>query len=253
MTPENALLSGIVGSTAYGLAGPGSDIDTIGVFAAPTAQFHGLNKPQETIDNADNKPDFTYHEAGKFCRLALAGNPTIMELLWLPPDLYEVRTNLGYELIGIRMAFLSAKRTRDAYLGYATSQVERLERRGDGSFSADTRKRTAKHARHLYRLCQQGYQLYTTGTLTVRLRNPQAFIDFGDRVAAADVGAARDLIAGFERAFDQADTVLPDQPDKRVVEDWLLRVRAHYWKEDTDVDVRQFPQSQHRDPADDPR
>lgn len=30
------LLAGIVGSTAYGLAGPDSDVDRLGVFAVPT-------------------------------------------------------------------------------------------------------------------------------------------------------------------------------------------------------------------------
>jgi hypothetical protein len=35
----NILLSGIVGSTAYGLANEHSDIDRLGVYAAPTEEF----------------------------------------------------------------------------------------------------------------------------------------------------------------------------------------------------------------------
>src|SRR3981081_1855555 len=66
------------------------------------------------------------------------------ELVWLPDELYEVRTPLGDELISIRSSLLSAKRVRDAFLGYPTQQFRRLENRGDGSFSADLRKRTAK-------------------------------------------------------------------------------------------------------------
>ena len=31
------LLSGIVGSTAYGLAGPDSDVDRLGMYAAPSS------------------------------------------------------------------------------------------------------------------------------------------------------------------------------------------------------------------------
>jgi predicted nucleotidyltransferase len=222
----NVLLAGIVGSTAYGLAVPDSDIDRLGIFAAPTEAFHGLHAPKDS--HVTSAPDATYHEAAKACRLILGGNPTASEILWLPDDLYEVRTDLGDELIGIRSAFLSAKRTRDAYLGYATQQFRKLEARGDGSFSADTRKRTAKHARHLYRLCEQGYELYATGNLMIRLANPQQFLDFGEQVAAGHIDVARDLMAGYEAAFDAADTVLPDQPDERVVEDWLLRVREHY-------------------------
>lgn len=146
--PGTILLSGVVGSTAYGLATEDSDTDRLGIFAAPTVAFHGLHKPQES--HVTTHPDATYHEAAKWVRLALGGNPTVTELAWL--ERYEIRTPLGEELVSIRSALLSAKRIRDAYLGYATQQFRKLENRGDGSFSADTRKRTSKHARHLWRL-----------------------------------------------------------------------------------------------------
>lgn len=226
MTVSNLLLSGIVGSTAYGLAGPESDIDRLGVFAAPTATFHGLTAPAESVVSV--KPDATYHEARKYCALALGGNPTAAELMWLPDDLYETTTPLGMELIGIREAFQSAKRTRDAYLGYATQQFRRLETRADGTFSADTRNRTAKHARHLMRLCAQGYQLYATGQLPIRLDDPQRFLSFGERVAGGDIDHARQMMAQHEALFDAATSVLPDEPDRAVVEAWLLRVRREF-------------------------
>lgn len=222
----NVLLAGVVGSTAYGLAGPDSDIDRLGAFVAPTTSFHGLTFPQESV--VSSKPDATYHEARKYCSLALGGNPTVSELMWL--DSHEVTTPLGLELIGIRSAFLSAKRTRDAYLGYATQQFRKLEARGDGSFSADTRKRTAKHARHLRRLCHQGFQLYATGDLQIRLDSPQEFLDFGEQVAAGNIDTARQMMAHYEHLFDTTPTVLPDEPNRAVVEDWLLRVRATYYE-----------------------
>jgi predicted nucleotidyltransferase len=226
--PDDAgtvLLSGIVGSTAYGLAGPDSDVDRLGMFAAPTYQLLGLHTPKDS--HVTVHPDSTLHEAGKAARLILAGNPTAAELLWLPDDLYETRTPLGDEAIAIRGAFLCAKRTRDAYLGYATQQFTKLLSRGDGSFSSDTRKRTAKHARHLMRLTIQGLGLYETGTLTVRLEDPQRYRDFGERVAA-DPEASRPFMAEAEHRFDTARTVLPDEPDTATVEAWLVRVRrAH--------------------------
>ena len=153
MIPGTVLLAGVVGSTAYGLAHAGSDTDRLGVFAAPTETFHDLTFPRES--HVTTHPDATYHEARKFCRLVLGCNPTVTELLWLPGDLYEVTTPSGAELVAMRSGFLSARGVRNAYLGYATQQFRKLETRGDGSFSADTRKRTAKHARHLWRLVQQ--------------------------------------------------------------------------------------------------
>ncbi|MEU7907364.1 DNA polymerase beta superfamily protein [Actinoplanes sp. NPDC049118] len=218
MDVRNVLLDGVVGSTAYGLAGPDSDLDRLGLFAAPATAFHGLSSPQESV--VSSKPDATYHEARRYCSLALGGNPTVSELMWL--DSHEVTTPLGEELIGIRSAFLSAKRTRDAYLGYATQQFRKLKAHGDAH------RRTAKHARHLLRLCTQGYELYATGSLRIRLDDPQRFLDFGERVAAGDIEHAREVMAGYEEAFDGCASALPDEPDRRTVEDWLLRVRAAF-------------------------
>lgn len=228
----NVLLQGIVGSVAYGLNTPESDIDRLGMYAAPTVQFHGLHPPvDKKASVVTNKPDITLHEAGKFAKLALGGNPTVMELLWL--DEYEERTVLGNMAIEFRNAFLSAPRVRDAYLGYATQQFRRLESRADGSFASDLKKNTAKHARHLYRLCHQGFTLYTRGVLTIKLENPQAFRDFGDRVAEGNILVAQTMISKYENYFDSFKSVLPDHPDEDRVEQWLLEVRrAHYGQGD---------------------
>jgi uncharacterized protein len=220
------LLAGVVGSTAYGLAHEGSDVDRLGMYAAPAEAFHGLSFPGES--HVSVHPDATYHEARKFCRLALNCNPTVTELLWLPDDLYEVRTSLGAALIGIREAFLSARGVRNAYLGYATQQFRKLEARGDGSFSADTRKRTSKHARHLWRLVQQAADLNATGDLTVRLDAAQAALcmSFGERVAAGDIEHAKACIASAERHFDEYRSILPAAADEQAAEAWLQVVRA---------------------------
>jgi hypothetical protein len=223
----NVLLSGIVGSTAYGLAHEGSDIDRLGVFAAPTESLVGLTRPEDSI--VSTAPDATFHEAGKFVSLLLKANPTVTELLWLPDDLYETRTALGNELILIRREFLSQRYVKDAYLGYASAQFRRLENRGDGSFSADTRKRTAKHARHLARLVDQGRDLYKGGALRVRLENPQWYRDFGDQVAAGDIDAAKAFLADAEVSFAAIRSPLREYPDKAAAEAWLRKVRRAYW------------------------
>lgn len=224
--PGIILLSGTVGSTAYGLAGPGSDVDRLGMFAAPTLSLLGLTTPAES--HVTTSPDSTLHEAGKAARLMLGGNPTVTELLWLPDDLYEVRTALGDEAIGLRTAFLSAKRVKSAYLGYADKQFRKLLSRGDRSFSADTRKRAAKHARHLMRLVDQGFVLYTAGDLVIRLADPERYRAFGEQVAA-DPESVRPFMAAAEERFAGARSVLPDEPDTAAVEAWLLRVRRAHW------------------------
>jgi len=216
------LLQGIVGSTAYGLNHAGSDIDRLGLYAAPAHRFHGLRLPvDKAATEVHHNPDSTLHEARKYCLLALAGNPTVSELLWLPEPLYEVVTPLGSELIGIRSSFLSAPRVRDAYLGYASQQLARLASK---EIRSQPEAKVAKHARHLARLAHQGLELYRTGFLRVRLEDPQWYLDFGQRVAQ-DVSVARSLLADASSFFDEARSPLPERPDEVVVEAWLHRVR----------------------------
>ncbi|MBR7824728.1 nucleotidyltransferase domain-containing protein [Actinospica sp. MGRD01-02] len=224
--PEGAvLLSGIVGSTAYGLAGPDSDVDRLGMFAAPTLDLVRLRPPKDSL--VTTHPDVTFHEAAKALRLFLVCNPTAMELLWLPDGLYETRTGLGDEAIAVRTSFLSARRTKDAYLGYAVQQFRKLMLRDQGS-SASSPARLAKHARHLMRLVEQGYELYTTGQVRVRLEDPEKYRAFGERVAR-DPQAAAAFMADAQERFAEARTVLPEEPDYAVAEDWLLRVRQAFW------------------------
>ncbi|GAA3210445.1 hypothetical protein GCM10020256_08510 [Streptomyces thermocoprophilus] len=147
-----------------------------------------------------------------------------MELVWLPDALYEVRTPLGDELIGIRGSFLSARRVRDAYLGYAGRQFRKLVAKAGRDAPP---RRTAKHARHLKRLCTQGFELYATGRLTVRVDDPDAYHRFGEEVAA-DPSAAEPLLRRFEDAFAATRSVLPELPDERPAEAWLRRVRRSF-------------------------
>ncbi|MEY9864547.1 putative nucleotidyltransferase [Catenulispora sp. GAS73] len=221
--PGTVLLSGIVGSTAYGLSGPGSDVDRLGMFAAPTLSLLGLHTPRDS--HVTSAPDVTFHEAAKLARLALGGNPTASELLWLPDDLYELRTPLGDEAIALRTSLLSAPRVHDAYLGYATQQFRKLLSR-DPTW---THRKIAKHARHLMRLVDQGHELYTTGHVTIRLADPERYRDFGERVAA-DPDAARPFMADAEERFATARSVLPTEANTAAAEDWVLRVRKAFWE-----------------------
>lgn len=225
--PGTVLLAGIVGSTAYGLDHAGSDVDRIGMFARPTSDLLGLATPAESYVYKEPS-DITWHEARKYVSLALKANPTITELLWLAE--YDTGSPLGDELIAIRRSLLSARTVRNAYLGYSTSQLRKLKDRGDGSFSADTRKRTQKHGRHLHRLCQQGTALHATGELTIRLTaaQAQACRDFGEEVAS-DSRIGDKMIAEAEAVFDQPG-VLPDEPDVAAAEAWLLRVRREFYR-----------------------
>src|SRR5258706_14727370 len=71
------------GSKAYGIDVAGSDDDYVGVFVPRLVDLASI-AGVERDTYAENHPDFTIHEIGKFCRLALKGNPAILETLWNP-------------------------------------------------------------------------------------------------------------------------------------------------------------------------
>lgn len=230
MGEMNILLSGIVGSTAYGLAGPDSDVDRLGIFAAPTETLIGLHPPTERqLTIVRNEPsDRVFHEVGKACRLMLRSNPSITEILWLPDELYEVRTELGTSLIGIRSAFLCRPRVKSAFLGYAGDQLRRLINRGQ--FQSTYRARVSKHSRHVARLLISGLELYRTGVLTPRLEDPDSVREFGE-TAAEDPERVTEMLGAYEAMFAEAKSPLPERPDEAKTERWLHRVRAAYYRE----------------------
>lgn len=215
------LLSGVVGSTAYGLATDDSDIDMLGVFAVDTEDLFTLNgsglltKTKVTTD-----PDVTMHEVAKFCNLAAACNPTVSELLWLGG--YVEMNNLGALLLEIRKSFLS-NRVKNTYGGYATQQMKRLEGRGDGSFKSKLRKRKEKHGRHLVRLLIQGSMLLSTGELRVRLTDDEAALC--REISVLDDVSMRKWFDEAIASMDAIDSCLPEAPDYDTINDVLRTVR----------------------------
>jgi uncharacterized protein len=217
MVLKNLILEGIVGSQAYGLETPESDEDRKGIFVESTEKILGLGKVTETYTKYN--PDVEHHEIGKFIKLALAANPTILEMLFL--DNYTVLEPLGKSLVDMRESFLS-NRVAKTYGGYAWQQAERLQRR-EGDFGSDLKKRYAKHARHCFRLLDQGEQLMRTGELRVRVLNRKELFAIGEL-------PPEELIEKFKaryEAFKKAEgfSVLPDEPDSKQTERFLLRVR----------------------------
>jgi hypothetical protein len=210
------VLVGLVGSKAYGLDHAGSDEDYLGVFQLDTATLLGLGKPHETVTNTHldhpGLPDYTYQELGKFVKLALQGNPTILELLWL--DQYVTQNETGTTLLGMREAFLS-ERVRDSFGGYARQQLERMRR------TQKTNDRGEKYVRHMFRLLQEGQHLIETGELQVRVDDPEELFALG-RLPFEDV---LDIFDRRDAHFRKTKSVLPPEPEYDRVEQFLVETR----------------------------
>lgn len=169
----NVLLQGIGGSVAHGLAGPGSDVDRYGVYAAPTLDLVVPWSPEHKPSVVTHNPDVSLHEAGKFATMLAGCNPTVMELLWLPPELYEVVTPHGQQLIDMRTDVLAADPIRHRFAGMVGEQARRLR-------SEERQPQAAKLARHGLRVADQALTLLGTGLLVVQSEKPEQYRRYDD-------------------------------------------------------------------------
>lgn len=223
LTPQ-FLLRGVAGSTAHGLATPESDEDLHGVFLWPSDSFYGLESPAESLTGHDPQ-DYSYHEVKKFLKLALKANPTVLELLWL--ETYVEKSAWGDSLIFNRHRFLSTSHVYNSYAGYAHSQFLKLQRRveqGNPSFSSDTVKRTAKHARHLFRLLEQGKDLMTLGDMSIRVGDRQRYFDIAEMTPDQWINLYDEERPKFELAHE--NSVLSEKPDAIWADQWLRNLRS---------------------------
>lgn len=225
MKPDNIILEGVTGSTAYGLATENSDIDVKGVYLLPTKTVLSIGFQPEHTTKDHTDPDWVYHEVGKFMKLVINGNPTVTELLYL--DEYTTLSPIGQLLIDNRAAFLSTKAVSNAYRGYAFAQAKRLNNRteqGLDGYDSSLKNRFAKHTRHCFRLLMQARQLLETGTLDVKVTPKQREYLFAMGEKTAD-----EVVEEFmkqDAEFENIVSVLPDEPDYDKLNDILYKIRT---------------------------
>lgn len=213
-------MKALMGSHLYGLNTAESDKDYLGVFIRPTSEVLSFFHNEETY--VTKEPDTTLHELKKFMYLAAKGNPTILELLFVPE--YEILTIEGSILVNHKDYFLS-NHVRDSFGGYAYQQAVKLQKReaeGYVGFGPELKKRYAKHARHCFRLLRQGRELLETGSLNPVLENPEEYFALGNL-------PSEELVRLFEQEyaiFKQVKSVLPDEPNWEKLDNLLLLLRG---------------------------
>jgi predicted nucleotidyltransferase len=210
------ILKVVSGSRAYGTEVEESDIDYRGVVIPPKSYFLGL----ETFEQYESKdPDVVYYHIKKFLRLALKGNPNILELVFT--DIYEVLDEFGQRLIDMREQFLT-QRCATAYMGFATSQLKKMRN------VAVSTSRNYKCAMHMVRLCRTGIEVLRDGKLLVR------------RPDAADLVEIRNGKYTLEEVLEYGEhlledmkgvaktSMLPKEPDYNYVNQQMIRIVEEY-------------------------
>jgi hypothetical protein len=252
-----------VGSTLHG-TGLGvalEDHDEMGLFLEWPHSTIGLGQAEHYVtrtapEGHRSQPgdtDLVVYSARKWAKLALAGNPTVLLVLFAPPDKLMITSDAGEELRANANWFAS-KRAGRAFLGYMEKQRQRLT--GDRGRAGRIRHRGDcprcagvgvagcsvcggsgvlpdwKYAMHMLRLGHQGVEILSTGHLT--LPEPG---DLGEHLRAVrrgdveilDVLAEAEQLEADPTALIEGDSPFPDHPDPAPIDDWLIRAHQQLW------------------------
>lgn len=243
------ILQGVTGSTAHGLALPGNeDRDEIEVCIEPIGDAITLGQPfeqyihrtaavRESKHDARSQAgdlDLTVFSLRKFCRLAAAGNPSML-LLFFTPDLTYCNALGG--MLRERSNLFISKEAGHRFLGYMHGQRQRLlGERGqkrvrrpelEEAFGFDT-----KYAMHVLRLGTQGIELMKTGRLTLPMEsNTKAFL-MNVRQGKMTLQEVINIAGVYEDRIKELleTTTLPEHPDRPAIEKLIQNWYLNWWK-----------------------
>ncbi len=178
--------------------------------------------------------DIVIYSARKWCRLALAGNPTVLLALFVPDEDVVYRNRAGAELVDNAHRFVS-KLAAGRFLGYLQSQRAAMT----GQTGAHTNRPElvavhgydTKFAMHALRLGVQGVELLRTGRITLPVPEPD--LSYLRQVRRGEV-ALDEVVTKIDEAAEQLTALrnssdLPAEPDRVWVDEWLHRSHLSYW------------------------
>lgn len=127
---DTSILTGIIGSQAYGIATDNSDIDFMSIVIPDEISLLGLREwgssgtKEETYKNTNGTLiEHKKFELKKAVSMCLSFNPNIIPLLWL--DEYEHITPSGRILIDNRTIF-NSKKIYHTFSGFARGQLQKM-------------------------------------------------------------------------------------------------------------------------------
>lgn len=239
--PYPPILLTETGSTAYGTNVGTGDLDVLGVFVEPLDHIFSLRKPAGSWcwTSGDLKErgtptdvDITLHSLRKFMKLAAAGNPAILHMLFAQRiQLAGSSTFQATLLQGHRNSFIS-RQAGPKYAGYMYSQMRRLKgeigqknvNRTDleSEFGYDT-----KYAMHVARLGLEGTELMDTGQISVPMREEDRELCLTIRRGEVPYETLIPMLEGIRDRLELAieKSKLPEYPKFQVLTD--LSIKLH--------------------------
>jgi predicted nucleotidyltransferase len=228
---EWSFLHGYRGSIAHGMYEPNhepnsiDDKDTMSFCVPPTDTYLGLKEygSRGTVEVMRGEWDIVVYEARKALRLLGQGNPNVLSMLWLEPNLYIRKTEAGEHLLAHRHLFVG-RHVYKPFAGYASQQLYKMEHGAFKGYMGDKRKRLVekhgydtKNAAHLIRLLRMGAEFLRDGELNVMRYDASELlaIKHGEWTLEKIKAEAERLFRRAEDAYDRS--TLPAAPDRDAI------------------------------------
>jgi predicted nucleotidyltransferase len=228
------LFSCLSGSNLYGTSDPANlhDVDTFAVEAKDRLYYLGMDGPEglgsakQTMEAvAGVMYDTTTYELRHFAKLALAGNPAVLPMLWTPARYATTLTVPWAMVVAHRDAFVS-QRAVAAFKGMAYNEQKKFE----AAVGTGLEKLPWKSAMHTQRLLAMLAEFLFTENFVVDRRGVDAELLVQVRQGRMSVKATLAEFAVLHEVVGDAlaTTRVPEQPDRqrvsRVVADALTQV-----------------------------
>lgn len=242
---DHTVLRGQVGSGLHGVTTGADDRDEMGVCIEPPAYVIGNSRFEqyqfrtqpEGVRSGPGDLDLVVYSLRKWARLAEAGNPTVLLLLFLPRAELVTTTWVGEDLQAAPERFISRQAGR-RFIGYLDSQRDQmLGKRGRRHTNrpelVDVYGFDTKFAYHAVRLGIQGVELLTTGRITLPIPEPDRIwlqeLRRGEHSQIDALDRMADLRAQLVR-LSECDA-WPVAPDRDRINGWLTDVYQRWWSE----------------------
>lgn len=250
MAERHTILRVPAGSTLHGLHLPGQDdrdetgvciedIEALVGFSAFEQYIYRTAAAREQRQDAPSQPgdlDLTIYSLRKFLRLAMQGNPQLLQMLFVPGHLCLERTALGSQLQELAPLIVS-RQAGARYLGYLEAQRQRLlGERGQKKVNRPELEVAhgydTKYAMHILRLGYQGWELMSTGRLTLPLPEPKRAYVFAVRCGRVPLQDVLSLAGELEREIKDLvdDGPLREVPARTEVEAWMVQRYFECWR-----------------------
>lgn len=216
----------IAGSHLYGVNTPDSDMDTMGLGVMTKQEKLGLHHVEQ-----QGQDDHVVYELSKWVRLALNGNPTVLQLLFTHQSDHIVYAHPKWATWQQELRELVlTERCRSAFLGYLDGQRKKLlNNRGQRQELIDKYGYDTKFAMHMLRLAVQGVEVVQHGGMTLPMSGIWQDLLLDVRNGKYSENTVLKMTASMEQVLKTVKSCLPKTHNPVAVDQWLVKTYEEMW------------------------